>query len=226
MRRVIVLLGIACGVATADETATLDLTGVKIQDGLDQFRSSDPDTIDPAPAYEYEIDGMVEGSGVVMGILFPDPTPLGEVLDFFEPGLSELLAGTVVNPDGTHPFAIFGETFEGMENLAGIDVTFAATLSAGIDEDDFVFFSVTDVTLEPSFLVGSLTFTEGTVTVTRVEASCPGDFNGDGVLNILDFVAFQGAFVAGDPAADCDGNGQFNILDFVCFQGAFAAGCG
>ena len=54
---------------------------------------------------------------------------------------------------------------------------------------------------------------------------CYADFNGDGALNILDFVAFQNAFVAQDPTADCDGNGSLNILDFVCFQNAFGAGC-
>lgn len=54
---------------------------------------------------------------------------------------------------------------------------------------------------------------------------CAGDFNGDGQLNVLDFVAYQTAFINEDPAADCDDNGQFNVLDFVCFQAAFTAGC-
>ena len=56
-------------------------------------------------------------------------------------------------------------------------------------------------------------------------SGCAADFNGDGALNVLDFVAFQGAFVAQDPDADCDGNGLFNVLDFVCFQTLFSAGC-
>ena len=56
-------------------------------------------------------------------------------------------------------------------------------------------------------------------------AACAPDINGDGVLNILDFVAFQVAFVAGDPIADCDANGVLNIIDFVCFQTLFQAGC-
>jgi hypothetical protein len=56
-------------------------------------------------------------------------------------------------------------------------------------------------------------------------AGCDADVNGDGALNILDFVAYQGLFVGGDPAADCDDNGLLNILDFVCFQGLFQAGC-
>jgi hypothetical protein len=54
---------------------------------------------------------------------------------------------------------------------------------------------------------------------------CPADINGDGVLNILDFVAFQAAWQAMDPIGDCDGSGTYNILDFVCYQGVFAQGC-
>ena len=54
---------------------------------------------------------------------------------------------------------------------------------------------------------------------------CPIDMNGDGQLDILDFIAFQLAFQAGDPAADCDANGAFDILDFVCFQSGFQRGC-
>jgi len=54
---------------------------------------------------------------------------------------------------------------------------------------------------------------------------CYADFNLDGALDILDFVAYQNAFVAGDPEADCDGCGNLNILDFVCFQNRFHEGC-
>jgi hypothetical protein len=45
------------------------------------------------------------------------------------------------------------------------------------------------------------------------------------MLNILDFVCFQGEWQQQTPLGDCDNNGQYNILDFVCFQGAFQAGC-
>jgi hypothetical protein len=54
---------------------------------------------------------------------------------------------------------------------------------------------------------------------------CLADYNGDGTLNILDFVAFQGGWQAGEAVADCDRNGLYNILDFICFQGAFVNGC-
>jgi hypothetical protein len=54
---------------------------------------------------------------------------------------------------------------------------------------------------------------------------CAADFNGDGMLNILDFVALQVAFQAGDESADINGDGMLNILDFVAFQGLFQRGC-
>ena len=56
-------------------------------------------------------------------------------------------------------------------------------------------------------------------------ASCPADFNGDGELSVLDFVAFQIAFVGGDDSADFNGDGELSVLDFVSFQVAFVAGC-
>lgn len=57
------------------------------------------------------------------------------------------------------------------------------------------------------------------------DCACVGDFNGDGALDILDFVDFQNAWTAGELAADIDGDGKLTILDFVAFQNAFQAGC-
>ncbi len=57
------------------------------------------------------------------------------------------------------------------------------------------------------------------------EPGCYADFDGDGELTIFDFLGFQNAFAASDPAADCDGDGELTIFDFLCFQNAFAAGC-
>lgn len=54
---------------------------------------------------------------------------------------------------------------------------------------------------------------------------CGPDCNGDEVLNVLDFVCFQGLFKAGDMRADCDANGELNVLDFACFSAFFQIGC-
>ncbi|OAB60060.1 hypothetical protein AY599_02935 [Leptolyngbya valderiana BDU 20041] len=52
-----------------------------------------------------------------------------------------------------------------------------------------------------------------------------GDIDGDGVLTLFDFLAFQTSFDAGEPAADFDRDGVLTLFDFLAFQTAFAAGC-
>jgi len=84
---------------------------------------------------------------------------------------------------------------------------------------------IQDVTIRwPNGLVQEL----GSVAMDQVVAVTEplgSDFNQDGDSNILDFVAYQAAFAANEPAADCNDDDAFNILDFVCFQGVFANGC-
>ncbi|MEQ8317946.1 MAG: PQQ-dependent sugar dehydrogenase [Phycisphaerales bacterium] len=54
---------------------------------------------------------------------------------------------------------------------------------------------------------------------------CYADCDGSGSLDVFDFLCFQNAFDAGDPAADCDGSGGIDLFDFLCFQNAFDDGC-
>ena len=65
----------------------------------------------------------------------------------------------------------------------------------------------------------------GLAMYTTCAGGCAADINGDGVLNVLDFVAFQLAWQAQEAIADCDDNGTYDILDFVCYQQLFVAGC-
>lgn len=55
--------------------------------------------------------------------------------------------------------------------------------------------------------------------------NCPADFNGDGNVDTLDFLAFLNAFNSGDPRADFNEDGSVNTLDFLAYLNAFAAGC-
>jgi len=57
------------------------------------------------------------------------------------------------------------------------------------------------------------------------DPDCVADFNGDGVLDILDFAAFTAAFNGEDPAADLDGDGELTTFDFVAFNELFNEGC-
>ncbi|MEQ8317845.1 MAG: GC-type dockerin domain-anchored protein [Phycisphaerales bacterium] len=54
---------------------------------------------------------------------------------------------------------------------------------------------------------------------------CQADLDGNCLLELFDFLAFQNLFDAGDPAADFDGDGSLTIFDFLAFQNAFDMGC-
>jgi endonuclease/exonuclease/phosphatase family metal-dependent hydrolase len=59
--------------------------------------------------------------------------------------------------------------------------------------------------------------------ILPLAASCPPDWNGDTVLNSLDFIAFLNDFTAGN--ADYNGDTTTNSLDFISFLNDFTAGC-
>lgn len=61
--------------------------------------------------------------------------------------------------------------------------------------------------------------------LTCQPVDCPADFNGDGALDLFDFLDFQSAFARGESAADFDGDGTLTIFDFLDFQSAFSRGC-
>jgi len=54
---------------------------------------------------------------------------------------------------------------------------------------------------------------------------CTADFNGDGVVNTQDFIAYLNAWSAREPEADMDGNGVVNTQDFIAFLNLWNAGC-
>ncbi|UYV13148.1 MAG: integrin alpha [Phycisphaera sp.] len=77
----------------------------------------------------------------------------------------------------------------------------------------------------PGVAVSPFDFTGAAYIVYGRGVACAADLDGDGLLTIFDFLAFQNAFDAGDPIADFDGDGELTIFDFLAFQNAFDAGC-
>ena len=67
--------------------------------------------------------------------------------------------------------------------------------------------------------------------VSAQGVSCPGDFNGDGKVNLADFLAFAGGFGARsgdanyDARLDMDGSGAVDLSDFLAFAGVFGTNC-
>ena len=62
-------------------------------------------------------------------------------------------------------------------------------------------------------------------------STCRGDFNGDGKVNLADFLAFAGAFGARSGDAnfnaqmDLNGSGAIDLSDFLAFAGVFGTKC-
>ncbi|MEQ8317301.1 MAG: GC-type dockerin domain-anchored protein [Phycisphaerales bacterium] len=69
-----------------------------------------------------------------------------------------------------------------------------------------------------SLTIGGQGFVDGST-------KCRADCDGNGRLDIFDFLCFQNLFASGDLAADLDGDGRLSIFDFLEFQNQFAAGC-
>ncbi len=63
-----------------------------------------------------------------------------------------------------------------------------------------------------------------TIRAYKTNWRCYADANQDGILNIFDYLAFQNAFMDGDPYADCDSDGVLTIFDFLCYQNSFDTG--
>ncbi|MDX9911680.1 MAG: GC-type dockerin domain-anchored protein [Phycisphaerales bacterium] len=221
------LVGVS-GTAWADDVVVVDLTGVRLQNGLNQSVTSGADTIDPDTLYSYVIDGMVRGESGLLAALVPNPRPLGEVLELFAAGASSALVGTGCNPSGQVPFDVVNAPLSGSSVVLGITVNASVTLSAGIDANGVAYFSATNVVLTPSSLVGSAVFTSGSVTVRGLRP-CLADWDASGgTPNSSDFLSYLNDWSLGDACADLappGGDGNFDSSDFLAFLNAYAGGC-
>jgi hypothetical protein len=54
---------------------------------------------------------------------------------------------------------------------------------------------------------------------------CYADFNGDGLVDTRDVLAFLNAWNANDPRSDCNGDGLIDTRDVLCFLNLWNAGC-
>ncbi len=54
---------------------------------------------------------------------------------------------------------------------------------------------------------------------------CRANCDGNGSLDLFDFLCYVNLFNVPDPAADCDASGVLDLFDFLCFTNAFNAGC-
>ncbi len=58
-----------------------------------------------------------------------------------------------------------------------------------------------------------------------LKKSCYADCEGDGDLDVFDFLCFQSEWAAKTAYGDCENDGDWDVFDFLCFQSAYANGC-
>jgi hypothetical protein len=69
---------------------------------------------------------------------------------------------------------------------------------------------------------------QGKVLAFAAGETCPEcypDLDGNGLLDLFDFLTFVNLFNIGSGFADCDQNGGLDLFDFLCFVNAFNEGC-
>lgn len=222
---IVCVAGMAASVHAA-ETVSIGLTGMQVRNATNVTRTSAPATIDPANNYHWEFssDTLVRGRTGVLGILFPNPVPLSQVLTTLAGNPPPATSGDAPNPAGTHPFQVTNLPLSGSSVQAGVTFTFAATLAAGIDASNVASFSITSVTLtssNPFLPPGYLEFTQGSVVITRAPiVVCDDlDFNNDGNIDPSDVDAYfsvlgEGPCLGlpvGQVCGDLDFNNDGNI---------------
>jgi hypothetical protein len=68
----------------------------------------------------------------------------------------------------------------------------------------------------------------GTIAVSDAGASPAGcgdpDFNGNGCVDLSDFINFAKAYMSGNPCFDYDGNGRVDLADLITFANRYMTG--
>jgi hypothetical protein len=225
-------VGCLAAPAIAQQSTSISLVGLRIQNNNPQTRSSAPGTISPANNYTvaFSADTRVRGVGGALGSLFPQPVTLDQVVQRFDPAADFAESSELRNCSGVHPTVLAAQTISQSTTITviiPITVNFSATFRSEIDAINVAGFSIANPVLtssSPLVQIGYLEFTAGSVVFTRNPTPpCAGfDFNRNGVFpedqDILDFFAvLSGANCATCECVDFNANGVFpednDILD-------------
>ncbi len=101
----IAALCLGVGSALADHSVTVDLSGVRIDNGINFFRNSGTARLDPAMSYTYAVTGTCHGTvqNSLMMAIAPSKISFRALLNTLKKGSGGFLSGTCANPSGTFP---------------------------------------------------------------------------------------------------------------------------
>lgn len=173
-------------------------------------------------AYPAKFDGCMAVSATNNSDALPPWSNHGAQIDVAAPG------ATVYSLLRTSEYKYLSGTSMAAPHVSGL-ACLIWTMNPALSADDIA--SIITATADDLGPPGwDESFGSGRINAARALAATPcyADLDADGRVNFSDFLAFQNALVAHDPAADCDrssGAGVFDLFDYLCFQNAFMHGC-
>ena len=172
----------APALAQPDNNVLFDLTDMRLKCTIfdcfpDQSRDSfnqplppgTPQYIVPADGYRYQLDGVLDTSGLV-GAIIPDGSTLAELMEILQPGQSRMLTGYARNPSGGLPDSkntVWLQTFTG--EVVGIEL--AITLETSISDQGVGRFEIRDIDIPLGILFGEVRISEGSCLVETWDPS-------------------------------------------------------
>lgn len=214
-----------------------DVVGIRLNDGTGRFDAAPgleiSDEIVDLTGADIDNDGdhdllVARGSDEILTVVLNDGIGLSDVVDRSLDEWAGSTRAVDLDDDGQLEIVVSHSNLGTQsKRISVLDNALAeiGQYSLGHSTRDLV---VTDLDGNgfPDLLAINRT-TDGSITLMNrtVHSDCIADINGDGRLDVLDFVAFQLAWTNQDPIADCEANGIYNVLDFVCFQQLFVLGC-
>ncbi|HZW10513.1 MAG TPA: choice-of-anchor tandem repeat NxxGxxAF-containing protein [Phycisphaerales bacterium] len=143
-------------------------------------------------------------------------------------GALESINNAGINDQGQVAFSATFDDFFTQGIFTGPDLVADRVIGTGDELDGSV---VTGVAmfregLNDSGQIAFLAFLDdGRAVVGVATPDCAADFNGDGVVDTRDVLAFLNAWNADDSASDCTGDGTLDTRDVLCFLNLWNAGC-
>jgi hypothetical protein len=169
--------------AQPDDEVQFDLTGMRLYCQLfgdcfpDQARNSfnnplppgTPQHILPAGGYRYQLDGVLDTSGLINAII-PDGSTLRDMMEILQPGQSRMLTGYARNPSGGLPDQsnpVYLQTFTG--EVVGLELS--VTLEASVSNTGVGSFEIRDIDIPLGILFGEVKVTSGSCLIETWEPS-------------------------------------------------------
>jgi len=141
--RMLLLSAIACGFAlsstvhAASNHVVIDLQNLVIKSGTPPSASSEPNAINAAAVYDYNIDANINCSQLGISNK-PIADVLSEDLHINDP--ESFLTGRVFNPGAKLPFTVVNKTKKGKFKFGPFTVTGSVIIKVGITKDGFAGF--------------------------------------------------------------------------------------